>query len=454
MNPWGRARRPASARRRPDGRHPAIPPNAPVPPLPRRALLAGLAAAALPSLAGTAARAATARRAWGPARRDGPPSDGLAGGNNPFNGPWTLGPDAQATLGEALALAGVPGASLAVVEGGKTAQALGLGVRDTRSGLPMTPDTVTAAASLGKPVFAYAVLRLVQAGRLDLDRPLAEAAPLPDLGDARARLVTARHVLSHGTGFPNWRSRAEPLVPAFAPGERFGYSGEGYYLLQRVVEHVTGQPVERVLQEQVFGPLGMGRTGALWRPALGDAVAAGFERRGAFGYSPREDAERLAAAEARVGRPAPEWTAGDALRALALLRPGEPAVPNGALPNVAGSLVTTAADYARFLAGALAPRGPHALDARLRAEMLTPRTRLNDRLGWGLGWGLERARDAAYAWHWGDNGVFKNFVLHDPERGRGVVVFTNSALGAKVYDRAVRAAARRDSAGLLYWMVG
>jgi CubicO group peptidase (beta-lactamase class C family) len=266
--------------------------------------------------------------------------------------------------------------------------------------------------------------------------------------------VTARHVLSHSTGFPNWRQRPEPLIPAFAPGERFGYSGEGFYLLQRVVERVTGLPVERVLHEQVFGPLGMTRTGTLWRPSFGDAVAAGAQPNGAFGYSPRGDAERLTAAEGALGKPAHAWTADDALRALALVRPEAPAVPNHVLPNVAGSLVTTAADYARFLAASLAPRGPHALDARLGAEMLTPQNRLNARLGWGLGWGIERDRGRTYAWHWGDNGVFKNFVLHEPERGRGVVVFTNSARGAKVYDRAIRAASRRDPAGLLYWMVG
>lgn len=101
-------------------------------------------------------------------------------------------------------------------------------------------DTVFEAASTSKPVFAYAVMKLVEKGVIDLDTPLTHYTSERFLkGDPRLDLVTARHVLSHTSGFPNWRS-AEGLRLDFTPGEKWSYSGEGYSYLQSVVTHLTG----------------------------------------------------------------------------------------------------------------------------------------------------------------------------------------------------------------------
>jgi CubicO group peptidase (beta-lactamase class C family) len=129
-----------------------------------------------------------------------------------------------------------------------------------------------------------------------------------------------------------------------------------------------------------------------------------------------------------------------------------------ALPNVAGSLLTTADDYARFLAALFGPRAATLLDGALHREMLRPHAALGGRLHWGLGWALQREATGAspelLAWHWGDNGTYKNFVMADPRHGRAVVAFTNGSSGFKVYERAIRAVTGRDQAALLFWMVG
>ncbi|HTC40230.1 MAG TPA: serine hydrolase domain-containing protein, partial [Candidatus Acidoferrales bacterium] len=141
----------------------------------------------------------------------------------------------------------VPGASLALIRGGKTYWVHGFGVRDAKSGQPVVEDTIFEAASLSKPVFAYGVLKLVDQGKLDLDAPLSKYLPKPYIeGDPRLDKITARYVLSHRTGFPNWRPDAG-LTIHFTPGERFSYSGEGFVYLQKVVQQITGEPLNQYM---------------------------------------------------------------------------------------------------------------------------------------------------------------------------------------------------------------
>src|SRR4030095_1153264 len=116
------------------------------------------------------------------------------------------------------------------------------GVKNASTREPVDDNTVFEAASLSKPVMAYAALKLVDAGKLDLDKPLAQYLEKPYLeGDDRLNLITARRVLTHTTGFPNWRQQGQPLKIVFPPGERFSYSGEGFVYLQKVIERLTGQ---------------------------------------------------------------------------------------------------------------------------------------------------------------------------------------------------------------------
>lgn len=350
-----------------------------------------------------------------------------------------------------LRLASVPGLSLALI-GGAAPVLRSYGVRRAGTDQPVTPDTVFEAASLGKPVFAYLVLRLAEGGALDLDRPLREYLPLPDPSDARAAKITARHVLAHGAGWPEWRSeRDEPLRTAFEPGSRFSYSGEGYYFLQRVVEHVTGKGVERLAEEHVFRPLGMRRSGYVWRPEMdtdlsvphtaagepkeSNGVRTGREFRGLVGES---------------GRSPEDWTAEDAERALPRVEPRWPVVPVNLLPNAAWSLLTTARDYASFVGHLLGTPGAVPGGRALLERMTTPQVEINERVGWGLGLGLERLDGRQLFWHWGDNPGYKNFVVGDAAARRAVLVFTNGDGGQKVYERVVRGAMGEDLAAFLW----
>jgi CubicO group peptidase (beta-lactamase class C family) len=115
----------------------------------------------------------------------------------------------------------VPGLSIAIIKDAKLLWRRGFGVKDSASKEPVDNDTVFEAGSTSKPVFAYVVMKLCEKGVMNLDTPLTKYTSERFLdGDPRLDLITARHVLSHTTGFQNWRSKKEPLKIHFQPGEK------------------------------------------------------------------------------------------------------------------------------------------------------------------------------------------------------------------------------------------
>lgn len=306
----------------------------------------------------------------------------------------------------------VPALSAAVVRGGDVVWHGGFGVKDVSTGAPVDDTTIFEAASLTKPVFAYAVLKLVDEGVMNLDTPIAKYLPGEYVEDRRGKAITARQVLSHTAGFPNWRSGRD-LKIVFAPGERFSYSGEGFVYLAKAVERATGQTLDRVVRRLVFEPLKMASSSLVWEER--------FEGRKATGHD-------AAGAPRRLERPAEA--------------------------NAAASLHTTALDYARFLNAALAGGG---LKKEIFADMLRPQIQVDEgcsncvsrkptgklsrEIAWGLGWGLQQTSDGPSIWHWGDNGSgFQCFVVGYPRERRGVVVFTNGLGGHGIIPDVVTAA--------------
>ena len=350
-----------------------------------------------------------------------------------------------------LELASVPGLGLGVVEGGRMwTRGFGRAVEDPA--LPASPETVFEAASLGKPLFAYAVLRLVDAKALDLDRTLYSYLPLNEASSTRMKRVTVRQVLSHTTGLPNWRPQPGPLEPAEEPGKKFSYSGEAYFYLQRVVEAVTAKPFARVMQEQVFDSFGMKHTSYVWLPEFESRMAAGYD-----GQENRLDIQaaigrRTLSIAQQWGIPLTEWRFQESAQAIPLVNPQWPALPLYMVPNAATSLLTTVSDYTRFLTRLVATGGRPGLELSpaTRRALSTPAVRLNSALWWGLGWGIQRDEHGEVLWHWGANNSFRNFVIADPTNGRAVVVFTNSENGPRLYERVIVAVTGHDHPAFLW----
>ena len=363
---------------------------------------------------------------------------------------WQPNADLLRNLPRLLELASVPGLALGIVEG-KRVWRRGFGDAVEESAQPVSDETVFEAASLGKPVFAYAVLRLVDAGVIDLDRPLYDYLPLPDADNPRMRRVTARHVLSHTAGLPNWRQQPSLLEPSSDPGNGFSYSGEGYFYLQRVAERLTDKPFGRLMREQVLDPLGMKQSSYVWQPEFGSRMAAGYD-----GQEKRLDVQGAIGRRTEViaqewGKALNDWRYEDSARAVQLVNPQWPVLPLYMVPNAAASLLTTVSDYARFLTQIVAPsEGGISLSAAARKQMLSPQVRLNSALHWGLGWGIQRDEYGEVLWHWGANNSFRNFVIADAVNGRAIVVFTNSENGPRIYERVIVAVTGHDHPAFLW----
>lgn len=380
------------------------------------------------------------------------PLQGLPSEHKTLPGPaWSPSSDLLRSLPRMLELAQVPGLALGVVREGQVWKR-GFGRATLEPWTAVSDETVFEAVSLGKPLFAYAVLRLVDAGKIDPERPLYDYLPSPEADNPRMRKVTAVHVLSHTSGLPNWREKPGPLLPASDPGTTFSYSGEAYFYLQRVVEKVTDTPFARYMRDEILSPLEMKQSSYIWLRRFESHKAAGRDEHGyevdvyrAIGL----DAEHLAE---KWGKPVIEWRYEDAARAVPLINPNWPLLPLYIIPSAAGSLLTTVSDYARFLVRLVAPPSEPGLglSRETRKAMVTPRIQLNRVLFWGLGWGIQRDEYGEVLWHWGANNSFRNFVIADVSRCRAVVAFTNGEAGPKVYERVIARVTGHDQAAFLW----
>lgn len=344
-----------------------------------------------------------------------------------------------ASIEKAMDRASVKGAVVVLVEKGEITWQHAFGVAGP--GRPMTLETEFEAASNGKMLTGYLIMQLIEEGRYTLSTPLedprlkiAEGCRVPTLGEA----------LSHTTGLGNSLT-AETLEPACEPGKSFSYSGDGYQVIQSMVDRLASGTIEDVMEKRVFVPLGM--------------TSASFERQ----VTPRFATGHADLVFGLLSGLAPgpwKWT-GWALCGFFLLCFGATVVlsvrrHHPALALLIGLLAIPGWTLAAILLMAqimvpLAPR-PHAVDlasslqlnagdlAKFAAEMLEPTqiqvasrdlmtreaVRVNDQIAWAHGIGLDRTQGHTTWWHWGSNPGFQSLVVMDPETGRALVILTNT----------------------------
>jgi serine-type D-Ala-D-Ala carboxypeptidase/endopeptidase len=289
---------------------------------------------------------------------------------------------------------------------------------------PITQKSQMVAASFSKLVFSYIVMQLVQEKILHLDTPLVEYLDKPlteykflnknqgysDLqSDDRYKKITARMCLTHTTGFPNWRWYEDDnkLKFLFNPGSRYRYSGEGLFLLQFVIEKITGKNYETLSQERVFKPLNMKNTSQVWQNRF-DTIAC-------YGHN-------------SAGKP------------YELIKRKE--------PNAAGSMVTTPEDITRFYTALLKGKG---LTRKYFKEMTNTRVRIkslkqfgaqsmtdgeqneNIQLGYGYGVGVLKSPYGRAFFKEGNDDGWQHYCIAFPEKRIAVLIMTNSDNGDSIF---------------------
>lgn len=307
----------------------------------------------------------------------------------------------------------LPGLSIAFIAKGKIVYHRALGVTDINTKKPIDEQSIFEAASLSKPVFTYWVMKLVDRGILNLDTPLYKYLPYPDIAqDERYKLITARMVLSHQSGFPNWRFftadsalhvKRGALYLNFKPGTSFNYSGEGFLYLGKVVAHLLNrslQNVEPVFEREVAIPLHMAHSSYTANPYILKHKVKGHQD----GHI--DPAKGL------------NW----------------PIIPSIGIDsntfNPAASLQTNALDYAAFIIALMNDKGlsANSIQEMFRQQLTVPLPGDFLKAGystWGLGIAIAKNPSGTVYLHSGNNGNFQSAFMMDKTRQFGYVFFTN-----------------------------
>ena len=261
---------------------------------------------------------------------------------------------------------------------------IGLGYIDPQSQRPVNNNTVFQAGSLGQPVFASLIIEMWREGIIDFDQPIYKYLkhPLPEYpeyrdlkDDPRYRRLTARRILSHQSGFPySRRMNADRRLDfKFSPGKQFGYSAEGYLLLQFVLEELTGRSVNDLAKEKIFDPLGMRRSSFVW------------EQRFETNHVTSKDAPLNSGARALNGK-----------------------------ASVADFFLTTSSDYQKFLN--VRPWGDSLPEISITSKSIfsPPKTgkgiSLPKKFSWTLGWGYYMYRGQHVSFQGCREKEYENYV--------------------------------------------
>jgi CubicO group peptidase (beta-lactamase class C family) len=311
----------------------------------------------------------------------------------------------------------VPGASVSIISDYKIISTKQFGLANVNEKIPVTSESIFEACSMTKPMFAYVALKLVDDGKLELDKPLFNYLEEKFICENNYdKLITARMILSHTSGLPNWRKGEEeregPIPIYFKPGTHFSYSGEGMYYLQRAIEKITGESLNALSKRILFVPLGLTHTSFVWMTEIDSFISAGHD------------------------------TAGNYLTRSKY-----------AHANSAYTLYTTPEEYAKFLIEIMKPdrNGNSFLSDKMKEEMITPQIgvyirepidRPGNTLGlsvsWGLGWAIDSTASGKIVYHSGANRTgFRCYSQFNPAKGSGIVIMTNGLNGSDLWRRII-----------------
>ncbi|WP_422860893.1 serine hydrolase domain-containing protein [Flagellimonas sp. S174] len=263
-------------------------------------------------------------------------------------------------------------------------------------GVPAPYDAIFNVASLTKPIVTLLTLKLVENGDWDLDQPLYPYWTDPDIaGNPNSKKLTTRHILSHQSGFKNWRYENESgqLKFDFEPGEGFQYSGEGFEYLKKALKGKFDKKLEVLADSLLYQPLKMDDTHFYWNETI--------------------DENRFA-----------KWHDKDGNKVYDTYK--------NKSASAADDVLTTIEDYGRFAQYILNGAG---LSQDLFTEMVRQQNGKEQNIKMGLGWEiLPNLKDDQYALlHTGGDKGVNTLIMLLPKTGEGVVVFTNSDNGKNVF---------------------
>jgi CubicO group peptidase (beta-lactamase class C family) len=286
----------------------------------------------------------------------------------------------------------IPALGIGVIKGGKLTEVKVFG--ELKRGETAPFNTIFNVASLTKPIVVMTALKLASAGKLNLDEPLDKYWIDPDIkNDARHKKLTVRLVLSHQTGFANWRwlNKSKKLEFAFDPGTKYQYSGEGFEYLRKALENKFKKPLEQLADELIFKPLEMRDTRFFWDAGMNEA-------RFAVGYDAKGNAYKIY---------------------------------KNTKANAADDLLTTVEDYGKFLVSVMNGDG---LSKEIFAEMTHHQVKTKENKYFGLGWEIYDLGSGEYALsHGGSDEGVQTIVFLLPKSKQGLIIFTNSDNGTNVY---------------------
>ena len=288
----------------------------------------------------------------------------------------------------------VPTLGIGLIEGGKLKQIKVFGEITKDVSAPY--NTIFNVASLTKTVTAMVALKLVSEGKWNLDEPVYKYWTDPDIAnDPRNKKLTTRLILSHQTGFPNWRwmNENKKLAFQFDPGTKYQYSGEGFEYLRKALENKFKKSLQQLANELIFEPLKMHDTRYVWDKNIDTSrLAIGYDKNGK-------------AYETVMNK----------------------------TPNAADDLLTTIQDYGIFLVGVMNGEG---LSKKVFEEMTSNQVASSKGKHFGLGIEIYDLGNDEHAFSHGgaDNGVQTIFFIF-PKTKNGLIIFTNSDTGVNLYEK-------------------